>query len=160
MIVMISELWMLIGMTPSICIWLFMISGIWIWLFMISELWMLIGMAPSICIWCHVLYCRKGPSLTGGDRRGVLLLFIVLEKETGFNRRWSKESIAVIYCYYLLFRRKGSGWTGGDRRGVLILFYWSMLEWLFKISGMWIWLLWHPVYGCECLVFLHVWTQL
>ena len=32
MIVMISELWMLIGMAPSICIWLFMISGICIWL--------------------------------------------------------------------------------------------------------------------------------
>jgi len=23
---------------------------------------------------------------------------IVLEEGTGFNRRWSKESIAVIYC--------------------------------------------------------------
>ena len=46
---------------------------------------------------CYLLYWRKGPGLTRGDRRGVLLLFIV-----------SEEGISL---------------TGGDRRGVLILFY-------------------------------------
>ena len=45
---------------------------------------------------CYLLYWRKGLGLTGGDRRGVLLLFIVLEKEPGL--------------------------TGGDQRGALLLF--------------------------------------
>ena len=45
---------------------------------------------------CYLLHWRKGPGLTGGDRRGVLLLFIVLEE--------------------------GPGLTGGDRRRVLLLF--------------------------------------
>jgi len=60
----------------------------------------------------------------------------VSEEGTGLSRRWAKERIIRGITYW----RKGPGWTGGDRRGVLILFYWSMLEWLFMISGIWIWL--------------------
>ena len=46
---------------------------------------------------CYLLYRRKGPGWSGGDQRGVLLLFIVSEE--------------------------GPGWTGGDRMGVILLKY-------------------------------------
>jgi len=60
----------------------------------------------------------------------------VSEEGTGLSQRWSKGRIIRGITYW----RKGPDWTGGDRRGVLILIYWSMLEWLIMISGVWIWL--------------------
>ena len=47
---------------------------------------------------CYLLYRRKGPGGTGGDRRGVLLLFFVSKEGVGFEPEGSKRSIVVIYC--------------------------------------------------------------
>ena len=101
---------------------------------------------------CYLLYWRKWPCLTRGDRRGVLLLFIVVIYCFG-GRDWVEpEVIEWEYCCYLLLLSIVSEEeTGLHRRWSkesIDIFYWSMLEYMFMISGIWIWLLWYPNYEC------------